>query len=773
MKLSTRQLLLVLLASLLVSGCQLTVGDFVWEDLNMNGIQDGGEPGKAGVTVTLQIFDLANPDEVLSSFTTTTDSDGAYQFVLDSSNAPEDFDYAVVFELPDGYVFSPADANESDSSFESSDDSDVVDASGSTRKFEGEIPGVINSPNTVTTIDAGMYRLVYHQIGDFVWEDLNGNGMQDNGEPGIGELSVTLHAVDGSSVDSVVTDADGAYLFENVPAGDYFMSFSAPEGVDITWTDKDQGSDDALDSDVDPDSGQTDTFSLAADRQDVDAGALFVIVNEDETGGGGEEEDEEQVALILGPDPEDFPLHISPLTGTEFCDPEAKNWRTIGISQSHFPPAQTRPPTGLSSAAWVTEWWIGDGDTRMYALYYGCYPETYEPEAGQTAGPPEVGENQYLISDFVWFDVNGNSIQDKDESGEPSEPGVPGVTVTLIRQNQDILSTVTDAGGHYYLLLNDPEIGRNYRVRFDLPETSTGSFSFVDMNLVNEAVDSDANPNTGLTGLFPLPEGQNSINYIDAGLRHSILIEGVRSGRIVFQQVNKYFGACSIVSGVDPTVGQSINICGTAGFSDPNNIGAAGVDITRLKAIAEETAGDEPRNYSGNMFSVAPPPGGQEAQKLDMFYNVNNITQWQFDAQSGNYIRYQNSPQNPDLQEMSTERLNGEPLGFENVIVMFVTHNQLNAAGTIFETEMDFTTGTAKIFRDGMVYDAQWSTVSGEYEQETGLLRPIRFQNLDGSPFHLKPGKLWIHMVHTATGFSQPEAGCWRARWFAPVFEGE
>ena len=30
------------------------------------------------------------------------------------------------------------------------------------------------------------------QIGNFVWNDLNGNGIQDAGEPGIPSVSVTL-----------------------------------------------------------------------------------------------------------------------------------------------------------------------------------------------------------------------------------------------------------------------------------------------------------------------------------------------------------------------------------------------------------------------------------------------------------------------------------------------------------------------------------------------------------------------------------------------------
>ncbi|MEO1085799.1 MAG: SdrD B-like domain-containing protein, partial [Acidobacteriota bacterium] len=61
-------------------------------------------------------------------------------------------------------------------------------------------------------------------IGDFVWFDLDSDGVQDPAEPGIPGARVNLHA--GTSCDSpvlatVLTDADGFYLFDDLPAGDY------------------------------------------------------------------------------------------------------------------------------------------------------------------------------------------------------------------------------------------------------------------------------------------------------------------------------------------------------------------------------------------------------------------------------------------------------------------------------------------------------------------------------------------------------------------------
>ena len=64
----------------------------MWKDLNANGIQDSGEPGIAGVTVTLS-----------NGATTTTNALGAYSF---NNLAPGTYTVSVV--APSGYLVSPS-----------------------------------------------------------------------------------------------------------------------------------------------------------------------------------------------------------------------------------------------------------------------------------------------------------------------------------------------------------------------------------------------------------------------------------------------------------------------------------------------------------------------------------------------------------------------------------------------------------------------------------------------------------------------------------------
>ncbi|RAI73765.1 hypothetical protein HMF3257_03955 [Spirosoma telluris] len=55
------------------------------------------------------------------------------------------------------------------------------------------------------------------EIGDRVWKDSNGNGIQDPGEPSLAGVTVQLADAQGNVVATAITDADGNYIFSNQP----------------------------------------------------------------------------------------------------------------------------------------------------------------------------------------------------------------------------------------------------------------------------------------------------------------------------------------------------------------------------------------------------------------------------------------------------------------------------------------------------------------------------------------------------------------------------
>ncbi len=119
-------------------------------------------------------------------------------------------------------------------------------------------------------------------LGNYVFIDNDGNGLQNTGDQGINGITVNLLNDQNMVVASTVTNFDGNgnagfYLFYNLAAGDYIVEFDVPEGV--TFTTQDAG-DDTLDSDVNVTTKQTDVITLAEGehRRNIDAGVTASVM---------------------------------------------------------------------------------------------------------------------------------------------------------------------------------------------------------------------------------------------------------------------------------------------------------------------------------------------------------------------------------------------------------------------------------------------------------------------------------------------------------------
>ena len=114
------------------------------------------------------------------------------------------------------------------------------------------------------TVEDDAYVRLYTpiEVGDLLWEDLNGDGLQSDGEPGVGGVSVTLMGEDMFGhpvVVTVTTEADGTYLFtqdaDGVPLapGTYTVTFGLPSGYQFTT--QGSGADVAVEDDSDVNAG--------------------------------------------------------------------------------------------------------------------------------------------------------------------------------------------------------------------------------------------------------------------------------------------------------------------------------------------------------------------------------------------------------------------------------------------------------------------------------------------------------------------------------------
>jgi len=83
-------------------------------------------------------------------------------------------------------------------------------------------------------------------IGDYVWNDLDGDGIQDSNEPGVANVNMTLRACGGRVIDTATTDGNGRYLFTIATTGSYKVQAGRPSGS--TYTVGNAGSDRSKDS---------------------------------------------------------------------------------------------------------------------------------------------------------------------------------------------------------------------------------------------------------------------------------------------------------------------------------------------------------------------------------------------------------------------------------------------------------------------------------------------------------------------------------------------
>ena len=229
----------------------VTVGDYVWKDTNHDGRQTTGEPGIPGVVLT--ITDASgNPVKDVNGNPVgpqTTDSNGKYEFTnLPPGQYVTHIDTVNSATALTGLV--PTTPNVGDTTLDSS---------------TGQATSaVLPSGGSDQTLDYGYVPTPAVSVGDFVWADSNGNGVQDSGEPGIpgvvlkitGPTGQPVTDVNGAAVGEQTTDANGKYDFTNLPvlpAGQHYtvtidQPASATALAGYSPTTAGAGSDRAVDS---------------------------------------------------------------------------------------------------------------------------------------------------------------------------------------------------------------------------------------------------------------------------------------------------------------------------------------------------------------------------------------------------------------------------------------------------------------------------------------------------------------------------------------------
>ena len=406
-----------------------SIGDFVWLDVNADGDQ-AGEDGISGVTVT-----LTAPDG--STQTDTTNSAGLYLFT----------------DLPAGTYTVTVDEATLPAAV-----TQTFDADGLASANESVYTLAADEDNR--TQDFG-YTPPAGTIGDTVWLDADRDGIIDAGEERIAGVTLTLTGPNGTSTD--VTDANGEYLFEGLPAGSYTVTVdetTLPADVEQTFDD-----DGTLTANV-----SVTSIPLSGSDLDQDFGYApllgsigdFVWLD---TNADGDQAGEDGIAgvtvTLTAPDGSTQTDTTNSAGLYLFTDLPAGTY-TVTVDEATLP-ADLRQTFDADGTATANE--------SVYAL--AADEDNRTQDFGYT---PLLGS----IGDFVWLDAN-------DDAAQAGEDGIAGVTVTLTAADGSTQTDTTDANGAYLfedlpagtytVTVDETTLPANLRQTFDADGLATASES--------------------------------------------------------------------------------------------------------------------------------------------------------------------------------------------------------------------------------------------------------------------------------------------------------
>ncbi|NJM40378.1 MAG: hypothetical protein HC853_06230, partial [Anaerolineae bacterium] len=495
---------------------RLQLGNLVWEDLNNDGDFDAGESTLNGVTVTLY---AADGSTVVS--TTTTNASGNYTFTGLLSGT-----YIVAITPPAGYKSSTGASNLYEpgaTTFTGATDStDHGTNAGAEIRSTAIVlrPGdaatngngnaiTQNTGNTANpTADFGIWRPA--SLGDYVWQDADRDGVQDAGETGVNGVTVTLLNNAGQIISTTTTGPNGAtngyYTFTNLISGTYVVSFTNPApqpggggGYRVTKTDTggEPTDSDGVNNGV---ASVTGPYVLNAGESipTVDQGywrpaSLGNYVWYDDNVNGINDEPANKgvngVTVRLYAD-DGVTLISTTVTANDLAGNPGYYTFTDLISGSYqvafdlttlpvgYQVTQEGPTAGkdfIDSDPISTT-----GRTETITLVAGEADPTWDMGIWKPSG----------LGDLVWEDYNHDGVQDR------NEPGVNGVTVNLLDELGNVISTTTTGPNGYYSFTQLKP--GTYAVEFVKP--SSGGYEFTLPTQGISTTDSNADPTRAALG---------------------------------------------------------------------------------------------------------------------------------------------------------------------------------------------------------------------------------------------------------------------------------
>lgn len=187
-------------------------------------------------------------------------------------------------------------------------------------------------------------------------------------------------------------------------------------------------------------------------------------------------------------------------------------------------------------------------------------------------------------------------------------------------------------------------------------------------------------------------------------------------------------------------------------------------DTAEVSDYVESIGRDNQRQALDSMrFASLPSPDGDAVERIYLRYSYSAYAYWDYDAETGNYLRYQDALEDlggrGEKYSLLTDRINNQAIRAENVVVLYVPHFHFfyrSAEGGIPAIEvvdMDFVgRGQAFAFRDGRAFELEWQREKGEQ---------LYLVDANGKAYPFKPGTTWFQVMTDESVLEQSE-GSWR-----------
>lgn len=330
-------------------------------------------------------------------------------------------------------------------------------------------------------------------LGGKIWNDINGNGIQEDNETLIEGIEVNLLDENKNTIDVTETDAFGRYEFDNLNKGIYYIKVNKSDEFNLAIKNKDNSDEDNIFSE----DGCSSKIEIkdTIENYDIDLAMIKPIsisgfVWNDINWDNKKSENEYGISKMLVKlykDGELFSKTITDLNGKYYFD----NLNPGKYKLKFFDLKNAYVPTTEDSITNIID---KDNFTKSYMLL-----------SGDNKDDINVAFHRAKIKSRVFRDNNFNGIQDADERG------IKSVTVNLYSEDGEFIKqTKTNDLGIYEF---DNLLPGKYYIEVEkVKDCDKFSPKKSDTLLNGSSVNKD-----GISSIFNIEKGQQYI-YLNAGI---------------------------------------------------------------------------------------------------------------------------------------------------------------------------------------------------------------------------------------------------------------